>query len=130
MIQYSWEIISMKTENDNDLNNIVNSINYKRTGIEEELKYSIQGEYFCEYPDKEKFTEYQNLTFEQVCSWIENKIRIEVLDNKIQEEIEKQKNTILQNNKLPWVIEEENPIIVEEKVVIEEKEVILEPKTI
>ena len=43
-----------------------------------------------------------DLTFEQVCSWIENKIRIEVLDNKIQEEIEKQKNTILENNKLPW----------------------------
>ena len=116
MIKYSWEIISMKTENDNELNNIVISVKYKRTGIEEELKHSIEGEYFCEYPDKEKFIEYQNLTFEQVCSWIENQFRIEFLDNKIKEEIEKQKNTILENNKLPWVIEEENPVI-EEKII-------------
>ena len=92
----------MKTENDNDLNNIVICVKYKRTGIEEDLTYSIDGEYFLEYPNKEEYTEYNDLTFEQVCSWIENKIRIEVLDNKIQEEIEKQKNTILENNKLPW----------------------------
>ena len=102
MIKYSWEIISMETESNNDLNNIVNSVKYKRTGIEENLTYSIAGEYFCEYPNKEKFTEYNDLTFEQVCLWFENKIRIEILDNKIQEEIEKQKNKISETNKLPW----------------------------
>lgn len=92
----------MKTENNNGLNNIVNSVLYKRIGIEEKLKYSIEGEYFFEYPNKENFIIYENLTFEQVVSWIENKIRIEVLDNKIKEEIEKQKNSISENNKLPW----------------------------
>jgi hypothetical protein len=102
MIKYTWEILSMKTENNNGLNNIVNSVKYKRIGIENELNYSIEGEYFCEIPNKENFTEYNNLTFEEVCSWLQNKIRIEVLDNKIKEEIEKQKNTILENNKLPW----------------------------
>lgn len=102
MIQYNWEIISIKTENNNDLKNIISSIKYKRIGIEQKLEYTIEGECFFEYPNNENFIQYENLTFEKVVSWIENKIRIEVLDNKIKEEIEKQKNSISENNKLPW----------------------------
>jgi hypothetical protein len=102
MIQYTWEILSMKTENNQYFNNLVIKINYKRTGIDGDLKHSIENEYYCQFPAKKDFIDYDKLTFEQVCNWLEDGIRIELLDNPIKIEIEKQKNVILENNKLPW----------------------------
>ena len=103
MIQYNWEIISMQTENNEDFNNLVICIKYKRIGIEEDLKHSIEGEYFCQYPVKDEFIEYNNLTFEQVCNWLENSIKVELLDNPIKIEIQRKKEIVLEDNKLPWV---------------------------
>lgn len=102
----------MQTENNQDFNNLVTCVKYKRIGIEEDLKHSIEGEYFCQYAE-EGFIEYDNLTLEQVCSWLENGIRVELLDNPIKLEIEKQKNAILENNKLPWADISDAPILPE-----------------
>jgi hypothetical protein len=93
----------MQTENNEDFNNLVICIKYKRIGIEEDLKHSIEGEYFCQYPVKDEFIEYNNLTFEQVCNWLENSIKVELLDNPIKIEIQRKKEIVLEDNKLPWV---------------------------
>jgi hypothetical protein len=110
MTTYNWEISQMNLIKDfGDLENVVFEIYWTRTAkfIDNENKSyvaSIDGITTFDEPNKNIFIEFNSLTFEQVCSWLENKNNISYIDENLDEQIKYQSKLIINHLNLPWVI--------------------------
>lgn len=110
MINYSWVISAMDTKPSEDgLIDVVDTVHWRRVGSEIDgintYSQDVFGAMKCDPPDPMAFTPYEDLTFEQVCSWLESKLNVSDLDSVVAAKIGVQKNPPLVQLPLPWLAE-------------------------
>lgn len=106
-IIYKWDIPQMDTKpQEGNLMDVVVTVHWRRIGetLVDGILYSAEAYniFPCVTPSETDFTAYPDLTFEQVCGWLEAGIDMVVLDANIALEIDNQINPpiiILPN---PW----------------------------
>lgn len=106
-INYKWEIPKMVTKKqDGNFVNVVTIVFWIRvattTNDGEIYEESMSGSMACKSPSETDFTAYPNLTFEQVCGWLEAELGVDSFDEELAERIEEKINppTIILPN--PW----------------------------
>jgi hypothetical protein len=126
------------------LTNVIKKVYWKVECIDNGKYYFETGEYLLPIASDKDFTAYDNLTKEQVLSWL-TEVDFEKVKLELEQKIDAENNPTI-NLQLPWadlsdapilpeppkeevIIEQENPIIEEQNDTIQENELILEPKT-
>lgn len=106
-LHLKWKITNIKTKNDNNLENIVSEINWDVVAVDET---GVEGTYngFTQFDTTkvniEQFTNFENLSEEQVVGWITSNISEHLMifiSEFIQKEIN-DKKTPATNKQLPW----------------------------
>lgn len=105
--EYSWVVSQMDTKpQEGELNDVVSTIHWRRTAVatEGENTYSadVYGAMACETPSETDFTAYADLTFEQVCAWLDAGLDAAALDAGLDAQIENQINPPIVALPLPW----------------------------
>ena len=107
-INYNWMICQMDTKvKENKLTDVVIVVHWRRiaTLIEGDKTYyaEVNGSMNCETPSETDFTAYPDLTFEQVCGWLDNGLDVPALDLSLDQQIENQINPPIIVLPNPWV---------------------------
>jgi len=85
MINYTWLISTFECTPEK----VVTSINWVYRGENENgTIFEMFDTLKVPEPDLNNFTDFENLTYEQVCSWIENLIDVSAMQTNITEQIE------------------------------------------
>jgi hypothetical protein len=112
MAQFTWIINKLDTAPlSNGLANVVKAIHWERGSsvmINEQENYiCTYGILNCDTPTKENFTPYKNITYNQVCGWLNSGLNVKAIDLGLQVEIYNLMNGYIVNLPLPF----ENPTI-------------------
>ena len=107
MINYTWVISQMDCKPKEDLmTDVVVEIHWRRNATKtfEDKIYNadVYGAYSCPLPSGEGFTPYEDLTFEQVCSWLDSGLPVDEIDLGLASQIELLVNPPLIVLPLPW----------------------------
>jgi hypothetical protein len=108
-IVYNWEVSSMQEypKTADDLTDVVFLVYWVRnaTAVVDEKTYvsDLFGSLAVPAPDPADFTPYPDLTFEQVCGWLDAGLDVEAIDFKLAANIENQINPTVVELPLPWV---------------------------
>jgi hypothetical protein len=103
MTQYRWVIDKMNCKpKEGQLIDVVSLIYWTRYAKEENIEVSIFGSIICDSPSETDFTAYNDLTFEQVCGWLETGLNVEEIDANLSAKIENLKNPPVVTLPLPW----------------------------
>jgi hypothetical protein len=107
MIEHYWIISSMDTAPSEDgLTDVVKTVHWRRDAkeIDGDKEYigDIYGAMGCAAPDPMAYTPYADLTFDQVCTWLEANLDTAALDMALDSQIANQKNPPIVNLPLPW----------------------------
>ena len=110
MIEHYWIISSMDTAPSEDgLTDVVKTVHWRRDAKEIDADKTYYGDVYgamgCAAPDPMAFTPYNELTFEEVCGWLEGSLDVEALDTSLDAQIENQKNPPIVVLPLPWISE-------------------------
>ena len=85
---YNWYINEMEVNSSLDgLTNVVKKVKFTYEAVDNEYRDWIRNTYSCPNPSETDFTAYDDLTKEQVISWLENGLNIIDLQNQLQEKI-------------------------------------------
>jgi hypothetical protein len=103
----TWNISQLDTKpQEGQLIDVVVTIHWTRNAnINIENKYYssfISGQFSCITPSETDFTAYPDLTFEQVCGWLDSGLDIESIDLYLSSQIENQINPPIIVLPLPW----------------------------
>jgi len=86
--------------------NVVKVVHWRRCAeekIDEKIYYGdIYGTMACSSPDIMAFKPYNELTFDEVCNWLESNMDVNKIDETIDQQIENQKNPPIVQLPLPW----------------------------
>ncbi len=86
---------------------VVNCVHWSRTAEQyvggELILVSVYGTMNCKSPSETDFTSYLNLTYQQVCTWLEAGLNVSELDASLDSQIENIINPPIVNLPLPWV---------------------------
>ena len=105
MINYNWVIVQLNTAPSEDgLTNVVKAVKWRYEANGEIYNANIKGEMPCATPSETDFTAYPDLTEDQVISWLEAGLDVDVLKANLDKQIEDQKNPPIVNLPLPWAI--------------------------
>jgi hypothetical protein len=105
--EFKWIIDNMVCEKTKDeLQDVVVLVYYVRicTDKVEDTDFikSIAGRLACSNPNPDSFTPYAELTFDDVCNWLENSLDVELMDKSLSDMID----IDITNNEivlpLPW----------------------------
>jgi hypothetical protein len=104
----SWVISQMDTKpQEGELADVVSVIHWRRNAVatEGEKTYfaDTYGAMGCATPSDTDFTAYADLTFEQVCAWLEAGLDVEAWNANLDAKIEAQINPPIVAYPLPWV---------------------------
>ena len=89
MTQYRWIINQMNCiSKEGQLIDVVSVIYWTRYAKKENIEVSISNTMNCEPPSETDFTAYNDLTFEQVCQWLEAGLDVSELDANLDSQIE------------------------------------------
>lgn len=102
-----WIISSMETAKLEDgLTDVVKIVNWRRsaTTIVDEKEYytDVYGAMACQTPSSTDFTAYPDLTYEQVCSWLESGLPVSEIDANLDVQLENLINPPVVTFPLPW----------------------------
>lgn len=105
---YFWIISAMDTApSDDGLTDVVKTVHWRRdaTLVVDDKTYTadIYEAMGCSAPDPMAFTPYADLTFDQVCSWLEKNLDVQALDANLDFQIQNQINPPLIQLPLPWI---------------------------
>ncbi len=89
----NWIINQLDTAPSEDgLTDVVKVVNWTRTAEQfvggEPINVSVYGTMGCQTPSETDFTAYPDLTYEQVCVWLENGLDMEAIDLNLDKQIE------------------------------------------
>jgi hypothetical protein len=99
----TWIISQMDTAPSEDgLTDVVKTVHWRREAQDGNYVADIYGAMGCLAPDPMAFTPYADLTFEEVCGWLEANLDMNSLDAYLDAQIEMQKNPPIVNLPLPW----------------------------
>ena len=109
-----WVISQMDTKPSEDgLTDVVACVHWRRDAKEtigdKEYFADVYGAMGCSAPDPMAFTPYADLTFEQVCGWLEANLDVAALDAALDNQIEMQVNPPIVVLPLPWVPQPQEP---------------------
>jgi hypothetical protein len=104
---YQWVINELSTAPSEDgLTDVVKVVHFTRTAEQyvggEPILVSSYGTMNCSTPSSTDFTAYPDLTYEQVCLWLENGLDTETIDLNLDKQIEDIINPPIVNLPLPW----------------------------
>ena len=100
---YFWSVYQLDTVPSIDgLVDVVITVHWGRTAVEGEYTAYSYGTMGCATPSETDFTAYPDLTFEQVCSWLENGLDTATIDAGLQQDIDNQINPPVIVLPLPW----------------------------
>ena len=89
MATYQWVINQMDTKPTEDgLTDVVVVVHWTRTAQDGEINVSSYGTMGCQTPSKTDFTAYPDLTYEQVCSWLDAGLDVTAIDLGLDQQIE------------------------------------------
>ena len=121
MINYKWVINELNCiPNEGQLIDVVSIVNWSRFAEQDNIEVSVYGTMSCPSPSETDFTAYPDLTFEQICTWLDEGLKVAELDANLYSQIQNIINPPIVTLPLPWAKNE----------IIKEKEVISQPKTI
>lgn len=118
---YYWIISAMDTApSDDGLTDVVKTVHWRRDAelVDGDKTYygDVYGALGCSAPDPMAFVPYSELTFDEVCGWLETSLDVVSLDAALDAQIENQINPPIVQLPLPWA-----PAPVVEPVVEEEQ---------
>jgi hypothetical protein len=86
---YQWVINQMDTKPTEDgLTDVVVVVHWVRTAQDGEINVSSYGTMGCQTPSSTDFTAYPDLTYEQVCNWLDNGLDVPAIDLGLDKQIE------------------------------------------
>ena len=126
----NWVVSQMDTKpQEGELHDVVVTVHWRRQAQEviNEVTYNadVYGSMACTTPSETDFTAYPDLTFEQVCGWLDAGLDVESLDANLDAQIENQVNPPIIVLPLPWV-PEPTPVV-EAEAPVAETPVVEEP---
>ena len=108
MTNFFWSVYQLDTvPQEGNLIDVVITVHYGRTAVEGEYTAYSYGTMGCATPSETDFTAYPDLTFEQVCGWLENGLDTASIDAGLQQNIDNQINPPIIILPLPWIPEPE-----------------------
>jgi hypothetical protein len=125
MRNYKWVINRLIcVPKEDQMIDVVSIVFWSRTVQTKDLiEASISDTLSCGKPSEENFIPYNELTYEEICKWLDSNLDSVELDKQLDIKIENILNPSVITLPLPW-----NDEILSN--IIDEKDVILEPKTI
>jgi hypothetical protein len=104
MTEYKWQINALDCiPKEGQMIDVVSIVHWSRLAEQENIEVSIYGTMSCPSPSKTDFTAYPDLTFEQICSWLEAALNVTELDSSLDSQIENIINPPILTLPLPWV---------------------------
>ena len=108
MTNFVWSVYQLDTvPQEGNLIDVVITVHWGRTATEGDYTAYVYGTMGCQTPSETDFTAYPDLTFEQVCGWLENGLDYEAIDAGLQQDIDNQINPPVIVLPLPWIPEPE-----------------------
>lgn len=105
MNTYQWFISQLDTAPSKDgLTNVVKVVNWTRTAQQGDINVFCYGSMGCTTPSSTDFTAYPDLTYEQVCSWLDAGLDIALIDLGLDKQIENIINPPIVVLPLPWQV--------------------------
>lgn len=102
-LETKWVVSQLDTAPSEDgLTDVVKTVHYRYQGQDEQYFAEVYGTMGCSTPSDTDFTAYEDLTYEQVCLWLESGLDKEAMDTNLAAQIEYQKNPPIVNLPLPW----------------------------
>jgi hypothetical protein len=94
---YQWQINQLDTKpKEGELLDVVVCVHWVRTATKyvgaEPIVVSVYGTMACQTPSETDFTAYPDLTYDQVCSWLDAGLDVPALDLNLDAQIENQVN--------------------------------------
>lgn len=104
MTEYKWIINALTcVPKEGQLVDVVNCIHWTRFAQQDEIQVSVYGTMACQQPSETDFTAYPDLTYEQVCSWLDAGLDVPALDLNLDGQIENIINPPIVSPPLPFV---------------------------
>lgn len=112
-----WIISAMDTAPSEDgLTDVVKVVHWRRNAEEKDGDKTYYGDIYgtmaCSAPDPMSFKPYNELTFDEVCTWLESNMDVNQIDENLDKQIEYQKNPPIVQLPLPWATPAENSQII------------------
>ena len=105
MTTFNWVINQMDTKPTEDgLTDVVVVVHYTRQAQEGEIIVTSYGTMACQTPSATDFTAYPDLTYDQVCSWLNAGLNVTEIDLGLQQQIDNIINPPIIVLPLPWEI--------------------------
>ena len=102
-LETKWVVSQLDTAPSEDgLTDVVKTVHYRYQGQDAEYFAEVYGTMACATPSDTDFTAYEDLTYEQVCAWLEAGLDVEAMDTNLAAQIEYQKNPPIIQLPLPW----------------------------
>jgi hypothetical protein len=105
MTTYQWVINQLDTAPSEDgLTDVVKVVNWTRTAQQGDINVSCYGSMSCTTPSSTDFTAYPDLTYEQVCGWLDAGLDVASIDLGLDKQIENIINPPIIILPLPWQV--------------------------
>ena len=102
-LETKWLVVQMDTAPSEDgLTDVVKTVHYRYQGQDKQYFAEVYGIMGCAKPSDTDFTAYEDLTYEQVCEWLEADLNVEAMDTNLAAQIENLKNPPIVNLPLPF----------------------------
>lgn len=108
-LTYTWEITGLRVKGEGTLTDVVQLVYWKKTGTDENGNvgiFSSSNTFPENSADANNFTPFEELTEEQILSWLEpivgETMYEEYINSQIQKQIDYDKNPVT-DKALPWV---------------------------
>ena len=103
-VNYQWQIVQLDTKpKEGELLDVVICVHWTRTAQDGEINVSCYGTMGCTTPSSTDFTAYPDLTYEQVCGWLDAGLDVAAIDLGLDKQIENIINPPVIVLPLPWV---------------------------
>ena len=108
MTTYNWIISQMNCYPSVDnLNDVIFCIHWRRSATtivnEKEYYTDIYGAFTCEQPNPQDFTPYNDITYEQVCGWLDAGLPVAEMDANLDNQLANLINPPVITLPLPWI---------------------------
>jgi hypothetical protein len=104
MTEYKWQINALDCiPKEGQMIDVVSIVHWSRLAEQDNIQVSIYGTMTCGQPSETDFTAYPDLTFEQICQWLDKGLNVAELDASLDSQIENIINPPIITLPLPWV---------------------------
>lgn len=94
-MEYNWIISAMDVKlSEGEMKDVVYNIHWRRSAVDGEYSAEVYGTCNVGDPTPEQFVSYEDLTKEEVESWLEANLDVEAIDAGLASQIELAKNPI------------------------------------